>query len=76
MEKNQFTAKVLSSVVPDDDVPRDIDSERGTDDEKTSDEISNPDFENGELFSFCAKLLQLVTVKALLSPSLLSSPLY
>ena len=50
LEKNQFTAKVLSSVVPDDDGPRDIDNERGTDDEETNDEISNPDLEDGESF--------------------------
>ena len=47
LEKNQFTAKVLSSVVPDDNIPRDFDFQRETDDEKADDELSNPDLDAG-----------------------------
>jgi len=43
LEKNQFTTKVLSSVLPDDDIQPEAESD--TDDEEGDDEIPHPDFD-------------------------------
>ena len=45
LEKNQFTTKVLSSVLPDDGIQPEAESD--TDDEEGDDEIPHPDFDAG-----------------------------